>query len=106
MERGHRHLPLADIDGDRRADLVIWRPGSGTWYWLTAASGHAYALADGRQFGSGVQGDTPLARGDFDGDGTSDLAVFRTPPDNRAPLQWFWTFSSARFTDIHGRPWP
>ena len=31
---------LGDIDGDGGADLVIWRPGTGTWFWLTSSSGY------------------------------------------------------------------
>src|SRR5436190_10804872 len=33
----------ADIDGDHRMDLVVWRGETGTWYWLTSSSGYDYA---------------------------------------------------------------
>jgi CSLREA domain-containing protein len=30
---------IADMDGDGKADLVVWRASTGTWYWLTSSSG-------------------------------------------------------------------
>ena len=30
---------LGDLDGDRRADLIVWRASTGVWYWLTSSSG-------------------------------------------------------------------
>jgi M6 family metalloprotease-like protein len=34
-------VPLtADLDGDGKAELVIWRPVSGAWYWLTSTTGY------------------------------------------------------------------
>jgi len=59
-----------DFDGDRRTDLSIFRPSSGTWYWASSATG----ATRGAQWG--MANDRPV-RGDFDGDGRADLAVFR-----------------------------
>jgi FG-GAP-like repeat/Beta-propeller repeat len=61
----------ADFDGDGKADLAIFRPGSGNWF-----------IASSKNPGSpisqlwGTTGDIPLIA-DFDGDGRSDIAVFR-----------------------------
>lgn len=61
--------PRYDFDGDRRADLVIFRPSNGTWY-MNLSGGSFYQ----QQFGQ--NGDKPVMA-DYDGDGKSDPAVYR-----------------------------
>jgi hypothetical protein len=61
---------VANFDNDEKADIVVYRPETGTWYMLKSADG-SFAVA---QFG--ISEDIPIAS-DFDGDGRSDLAVFR-----------------------------
>lgn len=60
-----------DFDRDRRADLGVFRPGNGTWYVLNSFNGSM----TGVQFGAFGDRVTP---GDYDGDGRTDLAVFRS----------------------------
>ena len=80
---GDRPLP-ADHDGDGRTDLVVWRPSDGYWHMLpstgscpapfeTAGTHHGWPACL-RQWG--LPGDLP-SQGDVDGDGLSDLVVFR-----------------------------
>jgi uncharacterized delta-60 repeat protein len=60
-----------DFDGDRRADVSIFRPNSSAeWHWLNSSNNQSSGL----QFGNGT--DKPVSA-DYDGDGKSDLAVFR-----------------------------
>jgi hypothetical protein len=92
---------LADLDGDRKADFVVWRASTGTWYWLTSSSGYNPAASVGKQWGNQSLGDVPLL-GDFDGDGRADLAVWR-PTDGT----WYWLPSSAGYSyaSMVGRQW-
>ncbi len=58
-----------DTDGDQKTDFVVFRPSNNTWYGLTAAN---------RQFTEqfGTTNDQPMLM-DYEGDGRSNLAVFR-----------------------------
>lgn len=68
----------ADYTGDGRADLVAWRGRNGTaadagvWYIRNTATG----AATGTRFGIGGSDDLPV-RGDYDGDGRHDIAIYR-----------------------------
>ncbi|MEP6923828.1 MAG: VCBS repeat-containing protein [Pyrinomonadaceae bacterium] len=59
-----------DYDGDGRADVSVFRPGSGNWYWLNSST-NGFVAAN-----FGLNGDK-IAPGDFDNDGKTDLCVFR-----------------------------
>jgi hypothetical protein len=61
----------ADLDGDFRTDIGVFRPSSNDWFWLE--SGNASNL---RHYGFGSAGDIPTPE-DFDGDNRTDVAVFR-----------------------------
>jgi len=64
-----------DFDIDRRADLSVFRPSNGFWYFINSLSG----TSTGQQWGASTD---ILVPGDYDGDGKTDEAVWR-PSDGR-----------------------
>ena len=68
---------LGDLDGDRKSDLIVWRTTNGGWYACLSSRGYATGNASFyKKWGNGAT-DIPLL-GDLDGDGKSDLIVWRT----------------------------
>lgn len=56
----------ADYNGDRKADIAVYRPSTGEWLVL----GNTFSVP------LGLPGDIPVP-GDYDGNGTADYAVWR-----------------------------
>lgn len=48
-----------DRDGDGRAELIVYRPSTGTWYFNNPATGVADSLL------WGIPGDIPVGRGAY-----------------------------------------
>jgi len=62
-------LARFDFDGDKKADISVFRPTDGRWYFLGTRTGF-------RSLNWGEQGDI-IVPADYDGDGIADPAVFR-----------------------------
>src|SRR4029450_539823 len=62
--------PVGDFDGDGRSELVVWRPTSGSWFFINSLDGATPEV----QWGDAA--DVPVP-GDYDGDGVLDVAVWR-----------------------------
>lgn len=60
---------VGDFDGDGKADVVVFRPSTGVWYFMLATQ-------DTMTYRWGQAGDVPMAA-DYDGDGITDIAVYR-----------------------------
>ena len=59
-----------DFDGDRKADISVFRPETGVW-WVLNSSDSTYSAT-----GWGVASDT-IVPADYDGDGRIDKAIYR-----------------------------
>ena len=77
-----------DFDGDRKSDISVFRPSTGSWY-LLQSSNNSFL---GQSFGISSDIITPA---DYDGDGKTDFAVFRS--DNGT---WYLQQSTNGFTAI------
>src|SRR5262249_38320042 len=67
-----RTAVFGDFEGDRRADLALYRPATGSWWIAPSSRGYASPL----MVRWGTDGDVPVP-GDYLGIRTMQAAVFR-----------------------------
>jgi hypothetical protein len=80
-DSAHGDIPLvADINGDRRADFMVYRPGSPSTWFIRVTGGTPFTL----QWGDNAFGDIPIVS-DFNGDGRADIGVRRPEDAGTAP---------------------
>jgi uncharacterized delta-60 repeat protein len=84
-----------DYDGDSVQDLAVFRNDTGDWFTRKNYLNNCGPMDCTAQIHFGLAGDVP-APGDFDGDGTTDRAVFRPSEGN-----WYILFSSGGWTGLH-----
>jgi glucose/arabinose dehydrogenase len=61
----------ADLDGDFKTDIGVYRPTTSDWFWLESNNSLNF-----RHYRFGATGDIPVPE-DFDGDNVTDIGVFR-----------------------------
>lgn len=64
------YKPLFDYDGDSKADVSIFRPSNGQWWYQQSSNSAVRAFT----FGTSTDKIVPA---DYDGDGKTDIAVWR-----------------------------
>jgi len=82
IDKMGRARASADVDGDLKTDMAVFRASTSQWYSLNSSNGTV------RQQTFGLPSDIPTPE-DFDGDNISDFAVFR--PSNGT---WYYYGSS------------
>ena len=95
LESQPRASASGDFDGDGKADVTVYTPGTGMWF--VEQSTTSYTTSFSTAWGTGA--DIPVP-GDYDGDGKADLAVYR-PSTGR----WFVLQSSSNYTTFLTVPW-
>jgi len=91
-------IPFAgDFDGDGRVDPATYRPSTGMWYVLFSSLNYNPAAPLGVQWGVQSAGDIPVPA-DYDGDGLTDIAVWR--PSNGT---WYLLLSSTDYNYSRAR---
>ncbi len=78
-----------DFDGDGEDDIAVWRPvtGSASFYIHNSATNTARV----EEFG--LPGDDPTVVGDYNNDGSADLAVYRAGATPGAQSTWYYRTS-------------
>lgn len=82
IDKISRAKASADLDGDLKTDVSVFRGSEGTWY-STRSSDSGFTATK-----FGIQNDIPVTE-DYDGDNISDIAVFRPSVGT-----WFYLNSS------------
>lgn len=78
---------FSDGAPDGITDPMVFRPSDGRWYWIDSTTGYSWWQ------GWGMQGDLP-AVGDYDGDGVSDIAIWRHYANSGYAAGMWWIINS------------
>ncbi len=84
---------VIDFDGDGFVDRAFWNPQTGVWRYYPSYNNFTNSQVT-MQLGSGALGDVPVPN-DYDGDGKTDIAVYRKSDGT-------WWINGSRGTSISG----
>lgn len=116
-QNGDKPVP-ADYDGDSKADIAVFRPSDGVWYFLLSGANYRLVQQDTGEYTSvqdstagfsatqfGQNGDKAVPA-DYDGDGRTDIAVFRPSNGTWYLLQSAAGFYALQFGSASDKPVP
>lgn len=75
------------------SDLAVWRPSNGNWYCFGGPGSQQFITNWGNS------GDKPV-QGDYDGDGKTDLAIYRPPTGSGTGVWWIMKSSDASYYTV------
>jgi subtilisin-like proprotein convertase family protein len=83
-----------DYDGDTKTDIAVWRPSTGAWYIVNSTTNTLRQEIWGQPCPPQptMRCDVPIPA-DYDGDGKSDIAVWR-PMNDASQNYYYWLRSS------------
>ena len=93
---------VGNIDGDNNDDIIVWRTGASgvaAFYALRSTNFTAYVEPFGQS------GDDPTVIEDYNGDGKTDWAVYRSGALAGDPSTWFWRNSQTPGGAVNYVPW-
>lgn len=91
VNRPSAHRTPFDFDGDGKADVTVFRPGTTDWHILQSSNGSIKS----QQWGLSTDSLVPA---DYDGDGKADVAVFR-------PSTGYWYILQSSDGAVLTVPW-
>jgi hypothetical protein len=91
---------IADMVGDNKDDLVVWTPGSPGIFKILDSGTFTVTT---RPFGGPL--DDPTALGDFNGDGKTDMVVYRDGVAGSPQSYFFWASLTEPAGSYHSVPW-
>jgi hypothetical protein len=91
---------IADMVGDNKDDLVVWRPGSPSSFIILDSGTFTVTT---RPFGG--PSDDPTALGDFNGDGKTDMVVYRDGTIGSPQSYFYWASLTEPAGSFHSVPW-
>jgi hypothetical protein len=50
------------MDGDGKADLLVWRTSTGEWFWLNSSKGYSPSNAGYLKIAAAGAGDVPIVK--------------------------------------------
>ena len=93
-------VPLpGDYSGDGKSDLAVYRPSTGVWYVLQSNTNQPPGFPPVLTFLWGLPGDAPVPS-DYDGDGVTDIAVYRPSTG-----EWIVLKSAGYFSTFFVQAW-
>ena len=101
---GDDNFLTADINGDQKDDMIVWRPGVQSTFYVLTSGTNTIRIQD-----FGVEGDDPNVVADYDGDGKDDFAVYRAGNGTNQLSNWYYATAAGTVHSVqfgYGQDFP